>query len=149
MKLRSGVLVACMVVVPAVALFPQRVRLPDGLRDALHALVVRVGRQGGTAGFAPSTPARETTPPDDENTVRTRLAALGATAIECRPLPGSEGAHLASCRVAVDARGELERVFQAQALQPADALRELRDDVAAWRDRIAARPAHAGTEATF
>jgi hypothetical protein len=61
-------------------------------------------------------------------------------AIECRPLPGGTG-HLASCRVPVDAEGQLQRVFQAQAADADAALRGLNAAVAAWLRAVASRPA--------
>jgi hypothetical protein len=69
----------------------------------------------------------------------TRLAALGAMAIECHPMPGGVGHHAASCRVAVDATGQLHRLFQASGSGRADAMRGLLADVSAWRQRLALR----------
>ena len=68
-----------------------------------------------------------------------RLLELGATAIECQPLPGGGGALLASCRVAADPSGQLQRLFQAVGPEPTAALETLRADVEAWRIRTAAR----------
>jgi len=70
---------------------------------------------------------------------RGRLAALGAVAIETHPLEGVSGVHLASCRVAMDADGQLHRVFQAAAPTAAEAVSELVRQVVAWRERLAAR----------
>ena len=67
-----------------------------------------------------------------------RLAALGAVAVECRPLE-SGGLHLASCRVAMDAAGQLHRVFQAAGPSPAAAVAALAEQVEAWRARWEAR----------
>jgi hypothetical protein len=66
-----------------------------------------------------------------------RLLELGATAIECQPMPGASGALVASCRVAVDASGQLQRVFQAGGPDPTAALERLFVDVQAWRRRAA------------
>jgi hypothetical protein len=71
-------------------------------------------------------------------TVEDRLLELGATAIECQPMPGGSGALVASCRVAVDASGQLQRVFQAGGPDPTAALERLFVDVQAWRQRAAA-----------
>lgn len=69
--------------------------------------------------------------------VEDRLLELGATAIECQPMPGGPGALVASCRVAVDASGQLQRVFQAAGPEPTAALERLLVDVQAWRRRLA------------
>jgi hypothetical protein len=70
---------------------------------------------------------------------RGRLAALGAVAIETHPLEGVSSVHVASCRVAMDADGQLHRVFQAAAPTAAEAVSELVRQVVAWRERLAAR----------
>jgi len=70
---------------------------------------------------------------------RDRLGALGATAVECRPVPDTAGVHVASCRVALDAGGQLQRVFQATATDPVRALAALHDEVSAWKRRAAPR----------
>lgn len=71
-------------------------------------------------------------------TVEDRLLELGAAAIECQPLPGGSGTLVASCRVAVDASGQLQRVFQAAGPEPTAALERLLAEVRAWRQRAAA-----------
>lgn len=79
-------------------------------------------------------------PPAGRRAVEDRLLELGATAIECQPAPGGGGTLLASCRVAADPSGQLQRLFQATGPDPTAALESLRADVAAWRRRIAAEP---------
>jgi hypothetical protein len=64
-----------------------------------------------------------------------RLVALGMTEIECRPTPAAGGMVLCSGRVAVDATGQLQRLFQAAAPDAATALDALAEDVTAWRQR--------------
>lgn len=71
--------------------------------------------------------------------IEDRLLEMGATAIECQPLPGGGGTLLASCRVAADPSGQLQRLFQAVGPEPTAALETLRADVEAWRRRTAAR----------
>jgi hypothetical protein len=169
MKFRSCLLVACMLVVPALAMFSHRI--PRELRASARALVQRVLRtagqgvgarrwcsslaeeatslQGGTGtadggpGTAPSggtpSPRGVEGDPRDQSEVHSRLVAAGAMAIECQPLPGVPGRHLASCRVALDPEGQLQRVFQAEAADPATAARDLLDQLAEWNDRRAAR----------
>lgn len=150
MKFRSGVLVACMVVVPAVAMVSHRVRLPSGMVDAGCAILARAAGIGGSSGGpAPTAAVARGAAPIDVAAVRERLEALGATAIESRSLPGSGNTHVASCRIAVDAHGELERVFHATAPTPAAALRDLLDDVETWRDRVTAGRPQPGAGTAF
>ena len=68
-----------------------------------------------------------------------RLATLGALAVECRPLDGVAGTHVASCQVAMDAAGQLHRVFQAPGPTPDEAFAALAADVEDWRMRLATR----------
>ncbi|MFM1902840.1 MAG: hypothetical protein RLZZ440_740 [Planctomycetota bacterium] len=74
-----------------------------------------------------------------------RLAALGASAVECRPLDPRAGTHVASCRVAMDASGQLHRVFQAAGTSPEQAVSSLAEQVERWRGRLASRAEEPGT----
>ncbi|MFM7137580.1 MAG: hypothetical protein ACKO1M_11000 [Planctomycetota bacterium] len=154
MKVRACILVVCMTVVPALAMFSHH--FPVGLRQAasrhLWQPVVawlrptEATRTGVAEGEpepqpapAPAAPAAVTAsarPPAAD-----RLAALGAVAVDVRPLEGVTGMHVASCRVAMDAAGQLHRVFQAAGVDPPSAIAALADQVQAWRDRLAARVA--------
>lgn len=67
-----------------------------------------------------------------------RLVQLGATAISCQPLPGGSGT-VASCRLAVDPAGELQRVFQSAGPDAGAALGQLVAEVEAWKQRTASR----------
>ncbi len=178
MRIRSALLVACMVVVPMIAMFSHRV--PPAVRAAIRdvawdrlvsavmpAAATKPAAEPptGTASTPPAAPANSDPPGSDANTVaatavtapvpvaapvagradaacrdaETRLTALGAMAIECHPMPGVDGHHAASCRVAIDATGQLHRLFQASGNGPADAMSVLLADVAAWRQRFASR----------
>ncbi|NCX97331.1 MAG: hypothetical protein EBX35_01740 [Planctomycetia bacterium] len=155
MKVRICVLVVCMTVVPALAMFSHHV--PVGVRQAVrHHLWQPVvdwlqpaKASGGPEAVAevadahaeddpgtapPPTPVAPGRPPAVD-----RLAALGAVAIDVRPLDGVAGMHVASCRVAMDAAGQLHRVFQAPGSDPGAATAALADQVEAWRDRLASR----------
>jgi len=55
--------------------------------------------------------------------------------------------HVASCGVALDATGQLLRVFQASGPDPAAATRTLLTDVMAWRERLAAGGSRSATDA--
>ena len=179
MKVRTSVLVVCMTVVPALAMFSHHV--PAGLRDAarrhLWEPVVAWLRPAEDAVAAlpepppPTADQATATSPTSEPPAQVaaaaplpvaageppatvapsaadRLAALGAVAVEVRPLEGVAGMHVASCRVAMDAAGQLHRVFQAPGPDPAAATAALAGQVAAWRERMASRaaaPAPAGS----
>jgi hypothetical protein len=173
MRVRSLVLVVCMVVVPALAMFSHHV--PPEVAAAIRQFVS--GRQpprstkatpaipspaspttAGQAADAPpsspvaaaaataaaplppaTVPATMAVPASGRRAIEDRLLELGATAIECQPLPGGSGTLLASCRVAADASGQLQRLFQAVGPEPTVALETLRSEVEAWRRRTAAR----------
>lgn len=176
MKIRTALLVACMLVVPAVALFSHRI--PADVRSAIRGVVAdgigwlkqRVagetqvvreairptGPRQPEAAIPPApvavkpasevanaSPALPASPPSagarQPQASVGQLAALGAVAIECRPLHGVEGVHVASCRVGLDASGQLMRVFQASGGTPDEATAALVADVLAWKERVAGR----------
>ena len=154
MKVRACILVVCMTVVPALAMFSHHV--PVGLRQAARCHIwqpvvawlrpaetapsgVVEGEPASHPVAEPAAPAAE--PAGGDAPAADRLAALGAVAIDVRPLEGVAGMHVASCRVAMDAAGQLHRVFQAPGADPDAATAALADQVQAWRDRLAARVA--------
>lgn len=172
MRLRSFILVGCIVIVPALAMFSHHMpplrwppawgltaeqpRVPEA-RPAEPAAIAAPAVDGGTAGGSPvaagpgggnaiaagTAPHRTVVPApgldldDATRTARGRLAALGANAIGCQPAPG--GMVLGSCRVAVDASGQLQRLFQTAAPDTATALESLANEVTAWRRRTGAQ----------
>lgn len=163
MKFRSLLLMTCMLVVPLTAMFSHR--LPGGLRQAVRRAVW----EPATAWLDGATTPRDTsrTCPDEPlrpvpdgasvlapvtgspaaagessreiDALRARLAQVGAVGVECRPLPGSAGDHVAMCRLPVDAAGHLHRVFQATGPDAQTAQRRLVVDVEAWLQRTASR----------
>lgn len=191
MKVRSFVLIACMLIVPALALFshltPPSVRqfLRQMGQQAVDAATASPAPSRGIASasapktapdpapvpaptppvraFAatpppvvlpsiavPATPAPAASLPRDVPRsqqewatlaeLRERLIALGATAIDCKPGPGNGSLHTCSCRVAVDAEGQLHRMFHGVGPDAALAMRSLLDRVEAWRAQQAAAP---------
>jgi hypothetical protein len=90
-----------------------------------------------SAAVTPS-PQFATADAPDRRGLEGRLAQLGATSIGCQPLQGGSGM-LASCRVAVDPAGELQRVFQAAGDDASAALGRLVAEVEAWKHRTASR----------
>lgn len=118
---------------------PPRAAVPD------HPLAT--APQPGTMPAAESAPTVAATPPATEaaagrrRLIEASLTNLGAVAIRCEPLAGHAGMHVGSCHVAIDAGGQLQRVFQAAGADPDTALEHLLDEVLAWRGRAAIRQA--------
>jgi hypothetical protein len=159
MKFRTLLLVACMVVVPCTAMVSHR--LPGGVRQAVRRLTwdpaaawLRGEPPPALAGACPDEPLRPVpvaavvpratavVTADDAGAagaIPVRLTELGALAVECRPLPGTTGEHMAMCRMPVDAGGHLHRVFQATGGDAETAQRRLLVDVEAWLGRTASR----------
>lgn len=172
MRVRSFILVCCMVVVPALAMFLHHVPPLSWPRNLWPRTVASTPHAPGATGDAapapagqepgggtPSTsaipdrgaadagpvsigatrpPASRAAFPEDDDAFRAahgRLVALGMTGIECQPAPAADGMVLCSGRVAVDATGQLQRLFQAAAGDAATALEALAEDVTAWRQR--------------
>jgi hypothetical protein len=173
MKIRSALLVAFMIAVPAAAMFSHRI--PADVRRSIREQVGRLaaglaspkspeggGRMAdvkeatlaegpvaavGTAS-GPAAP-RVAAPQADGSDVSGRLARRGAIRFECRPIAGGGGEHVASCSVPLDGSGQLLRVFHVTGGDARSAANCLLDDVVAWRDRAglqraAAEPARAG-----
>lgn len=75
------------------------------------------------------------------------LTALGAVSIDCQPIPGPDGLYSSSCRVPIDASGQLQRVFQAVDHDPGSASAALLAQVTAWRQRMMPPPSGIGAKA--
>ncbi len=163
MKVRTSVIVACMTVVPGLALFSHR--LPADFRASVRshlwepvetwamslanggAVAPREARVAETpiAEHASLTSPESVTPSAVSPVAipaaaappisRSSLASLGAVAIDCRPLDGLAETHVASCRIAVDASGQLHRVFQSAGRTPDEAMASLEEAVRAWQSR--------------
>lgn len=161
MTFRTTLLAVCMVFVPAVALFSHRV--PAGIRASVREGTAAGLAWCRDAVFRPVPPvvdrdavperAGDRSPPREpagtvdvvtpshqagptENAAEL-LAGLGATSLECRPLPGAPGGHVASCTMPLDADGQLLRVFHATGGDPAAAFAALHAEVDGWRRRSA------------
>lgn len=76
----------------------------------------------------------------DQQEIEAQLNAAGAVSFDCQPSPGSNGLYSSSCRVPVDATGQLQRVFQASGHDPGSASAALLEQVMAWRQRVTAQP---------
>lgn len=188
MKCRSLLLVACMLIVPLLAMFSHKIpadvraAMRRGLRDAAGHCFGRPAEAGMTApsaataadavvrtdfvveapesrartdavdagttaaqspaGDAVASPALVAQLADrsrqarDQQAVEARLRNLGAMSFDCQPVPGTGGMYSSSCRVPVDASGQLQRVFQATGADPLTASESLAQQVAAWRQRV-------------
>jgi hypothetical protein len=101
-----------------------------------------------------------------------RLSSLGAVGLQVKraePVPYATGVkptgpkppgptatgsratgivHVASCRLPVDATGQLQRFFQATGPTAEESVSRLTEQVAAWKSRIAAQPAPAAPPAS-
>ena len=75
----------------------------------------------------------------EQQAIEAQLRSAGAVAYDCQPLPGSDGLFSSSCRVPVDATGQLQRVFQASGTDPGTASAALLAQVTAWQQRMAAQ----------
>lgn len=65
--------------------------------------------------------------------VHNQLASLGACAIDCQPLAGAAAGYASSCRLPVDPRGELHRMFYGTGPDATAALRSLVEQVENWQ----------------
>jgi hypothetical protein len=192
MKLRSLLLVSCMLVVPALAMFSHWI--PSELRAATRrGFAAATSGWLGTPAEAGTVPPPPTTPPTavgapaaspsllpvaappaaavaepatppmvaqladrtrqvrdqqarDQQAIEAQLKAVGAVSFDCQPLPGPEGLYSSSCRVPVDATGQLQRVFQATGHDPGSASAALLEQVMGWRQRAATQSPPAATE---
>lgn len=67
--------------------------------------------------------------------VHSKLQSLGAFAVDCQPLAGTAAGYASSCRLNVDANGELHRMFYGKGPDAAAALRSLVEQVEDWQRR--------------
>lgn len=169
MRIRTSLIFACMTVVPLMALLSHRV--PGEVRAAVRCRLwepieswvaslsrgrPQVATDDGPADPPPSAAALPAVGPESVPTPapgvtegRDALAALGAVAIDCRPLDGVTGTHVAACRVAIDDAGQLHRVFQAAGRSPDEALAALVDVVRGWQRRVAGGSTRAAAPLRF
>lgn len=77
-------------------------------------------------------------------TLDARLVDLGAVGVLVKATDSASGVTIASCRVAADASGQLQRLFQASGPTEEGALERLAEQVSAWKTRLAAQPPASG-----
>ncbi len=90
---------------------------------------------------------RQSPGPDQAASLRHQLAAAGVQRLLIEP--AGEGSHSirGSCRLAVDAEGQLQRLFHASGATEAETLAQLLEQVGRWHRRLAAGPMTAGQQA--
>lgn len=153
MKCRSSLLIALMVVVPALAMFSHHVPagLPATARRLLVAPVIgwvaswreaagsgptaRVGQVQSLVEDDPVPTAPQSITDADRAAVRERLRDAGAVGVDCRQLPGAEADFVATGRISLDAEGQLQRVFQATGHDSLAAERRLLEEITVWQER--------------
>jgi hypothetical protein len=164
MKIRSSLLVACMLVVPLIAMFSHKI--PPDLRLSARRHIWDLARKsilhacGGGGAETPVVPSpttvavspAEPAPVDvarvqraarslgTRKEIEDRLVELGAFSLECSPGTDAGGLQRCSCRVAADPSGQLQRVFQASEPDPISALHNLLEQVQLWKQRMATAP---------
>jgi len=154
MLFRSAVLLACLAVVPFLAMFSHKIprewrvsprtaaRVPPAPADSPSPAAPADSRPsaGPAASGPPAELAAATVAADPPATVEEQLRNLGAVSIACVPLAGGT-IHRCSCRVAADPSGQLQRVFQTSNPDPSVGMRNLLGQVQFWKHRLASMAA--------
>ena len=93
---------------------------------------------------------QRTQPPTEVKTptssCRDQLIAAGVHRILVEPASDSSGGYHGSCRIAVDARGELQRLFHAHASTESATLEKLLQQVYHWQQQVSVRITANSTE---
>ncbi len=72
--------------------------------------------------------------------LRKQLATLGATGIDCRPQPGAVPGYTSTCRLGIDADGQLHRMFHGTGPDAPAAMQSLVNQIQAWQIQQAGGP---------
>jgi hypothetical protein len=72
--------------------------------------------------------------------LRKQLATLGAMGIDCRPQPGTVPGYTSSCRLGIDADGQLHRMFHGSGPDAPAAMQSLVNQIQAWQIQQAGGP---------
>ncbi len=91
-----------------------------------------------TESASPHHPQFPTTMETPVSACRDQLIAAGAHCLLVAPATDSIGGYHGSCRISVDAQGELQRLFHARALTESAALEKLLQQVRHWQQRVSA-----------
>ncbi len=78
--------------------------------------------------------------------LRRQLEATGAQRLLIESRGDGSGKVRGSCRLAVDAEGQLQRLFHASGASETEMLHQLLEQVGRWRRRVAANPPTAGQQ---
>lgn len=72
--------------------------------------------------------------------VHQKLVACGAVGIECHPLDNGSAGYATSCRINIDPRGELQRMFHGTGIDRPAAMQSLLEQVEGWKRQQSATP---------
>lgn len=89
-----------------------------------------------TESALPHQPQYPTTMETPASAYRDQLIAAGAHRLLVAPATDSSGGYHGSCRISVDAQGELQRLFHARALTKSATLEKLLQQVRHWQQRV-------------
>ena len=84
----------------------------------------------------PHQPQYPTTMETPASAYRDQLIAAGAHRLLVAPATDSSGGYQGSCRISVDAQGELQRLFHARASTKSATLEKLLQQVRHWQQRV-------------
>ena len=91
-------------------------------------------------------PQYPTTMETPASAYRDQLIAAGAHRLLLAPATDSSGGYHGSCRISVDAQGELQRLFHARALTKSATLEKLLQQVRHWQQRVSVHITAKSTE---
>ena len=99
-------------------------------------LNVSANQNTSTESALPQHPQFPTTIETPVSAYRDQLIAAGAHRLLVAPATDSSGGYHGSCRISVDAQGELQRLFHARALTESATLEKLLQQVRHWQQRV-------------
>ena len=89
-----------------------------------------------TESALPHQPQHPTTMETPASAYQDQLIAAGAHRLLVEPATDSSGGYHGSCRISVDAQGELQRLFHARASTKSATLEKLLQQVRHWQQRV-------------
>ena len=92
-------------------------------------------------------PARQPLSLDRASALRQQLAAAGVHKLLIEPASDGSRSVRGSCRLAVDAEGQLQRLFHASGATEAETLSQLVEQVGRWHQRLGTRTPSFGEQA--
>lgn len=104
----------------------------------IQPLVAPPRREVAPPSVAPDPPGASATEAIDA--AHQKLLACGAVGIECHPLANGSAGYATSCRINVDPRGELQRMFHGTGSDRPAAMQSLLEQVEGWKRQQSATP---------